>query len=109
LQFDPESSPELALYHAHPQVALAYLKYQYAVGDEVKRRDAFSRLQVSLFLPEKKNFAVSHACLIKIINIWYIAVQIILPFFPWLNCSAHHTFFFFLWGTGVVCAACYYH
>nr|AOZ57106.1 Serine threonine-protein kinase TOR [Saccharum hybrid cultivar R570] len=45
LQFDPESSPELTLYHAHPQVALAYLKYQYAVGDELKRRDAFSRLQ----------------------------------------------------------------
>jgi hypothetical protein len=59
LQFDPESSPELALYHAHPQVALAYLKYQYAVGDEVKRRDAFSRLQVSLFLPEKKLCSVS--------------------------------------------------
>jgi serine/threonine-protein kinase mTOR len=51
LQFDPESSPELTLYHAHPQVALAYLKYQYAVGDELKRRDAFSKLQVSLFLP----------------------------------------------------------
>nr|CAB3465509.1 unnamed protein product [Digitaria exilis] len=44
LQFDPESS-ELTLYHAHPQVALAYLEYQYAVGDELKRRDAFSRLQ----------------------------------------------------------------
>uniref|UniRef100_A0A0D9WE66 Serine/threonine-protein kinase TOR n=1 Tax=Leersia perrieri TaxID=77586 RepID=A0A0D9WE66_9ORYZ len=45
LQFDPESSPELTLYHGHPQVVLAYLKYQYAVGDELKRRDAFSRLQ----------------------------------------------------------------
>uniref|UniRef100_A0A452YXN2 non-specific serine/threonine protein kinase n=1 Tax=Aegilops tauschii subsp. strangulata TaxID=200361 RepID=A0A452YXN2_AEGTS len=45
LQFDPESSPELTLYHAHPQVVLAYLKYQYAVGDELKRKDAFSRLQ----------------------------------------------------------------
>ncbi|KAF2929772.1 hypothetical protein DAI22_05g082400 [Oryza sativa Japonica Group] len=45
LQFDPESSPELTLYHGHPQVVLAYLKYQYAVGDELKRRDAFCRLQ----------------------------------------------------------------
>ncbi|XP_006654171.1 serine/threonine-protein kinase TOR [Oryza brachyantha] len=45
LQFDPESSPDLTLYHGHPQVVLAYLKYQYAVGDELKRRDAFSRLQ----------------------------------------------------------------
>ncbi|VAH06574.1 unnamed protein product [Triticum turgidum subsp. durum] len=45
LQFDPESSPELTLYHGHPQVVLAYLKYQYAVGDELKRKDAFSRLQ----------------------------------------------------------------
>lgn len=46
MQFDPESSPELTLYHGHPQVVLAYLKYQYAVGDELKRKDAFSRLQV---------------------------------------------------------------
>uniref|UniRef100_A0A0E0HBB8 Serine/threonine-protein kinase TOR n=1 Tax=Oryza nivara TaxID=4536 RepID=A0A0E0HBB8_ORYNI len=44
-EFDPESSPELTLYHGHPQVVLAYLKYQYAVGDELKRRDAFCRLQ----------------------------------------------------------------
>jgi hypothetical protein len=46
-QFDPESSPEMTLYHAHPQVVRAYLKYQYAIGDELKRREAFSRLQVS--------------------------------------------------------------
>ena len=51
MQFDPESSPELTLCHGHPQVVLAYLKYQYAVGDELKRKDAFSRLQVTFLFP----------------------------------------------------------
>uniref|UniRef100_A0A0D9WFJ7 Serine/threonine-protein kinase TOR n=1 Tax=Leersia perrieri TaxID=77586 RepID=A0A0D9WFJ7_9ORYZ len=45
LQFDPESYPKSTLNHAHRQVVLAYLKCQYAVGDETKRRDAFCRLQ----------------------------------------------------------------
>jgi len=83
LQFDPESSPELTLYHAHPQVALAYLKYQYAVGDELKRRNAFSKLQVSLFLP--------------------------MYFDGTLQCTVHIILSLFLWGIGVVCAACYHH
>ncbi|XP_020086675.1 serine/threonine-protein kinase TOR isoform X1 [Ananas comosus] len=45
LQHDPESSPELLLSHGHPQVVLAYLKYQWSLGDELKRKEAFSRLQ----------------------------------------------------------------
>lgn len=85
MQFDPESSPELTLYHGHPQVVLAYLKYQYAVGDELKRRDAFCRLQVSLLLsfvfdPKLQNYSAFK---------WFF----ILPF--WFC------------GIGFVCAACY--
>ncbi|CAL9754588.1 unnamed protein product [Musa acuminata subsp. burmannicoides] len=45
LQYDPESSPENWLYHGHPQVILAYLKYQWSLGDDFKRKEAFSHLQ----------------------------------------------------------------
>ncbi|XP_073103831.1 serine/threonine-protein kinase TOR isoform X2 [Elaeis guineensis] len=45
LQYDPESSPEISLCHGHPQVKFAYLKYQWSLGDDLKRREAFSRLQ----------------------------------------------------------------
>lgn len=44
-QYDPEVCPE-KLYHGHPQVILAYLKYQWSVGDDFKRKEAFVRLQV---------------------------------------------------------------
>lgn len=83
MQFDPESSPESALYRGHPQVVLAYLKYQYAVGDDLKRKEAFSRLQVSLFL-----------------SLYFgskIQVGLIIPFFIQFC------------GIGFVCAACYWH
>ncbi|KAL2349528.1 hypothetical protein Fmac_003528 [Flemingia macrophylla] len=45
LQYDPEKSPENVRYHGHPQVMLAYLKYQWSLGEDSKRRDAFTRLQ----------------------------------------------------------------
>ncbi|KAG1342788.1 serine/threonine-protein kinase TOR [Cocos nucifera] len=45
LQYDPESSLEFSLCHGHPQVKLAYLKYRWSLGDDLKRREAFSRLQ----------------------------------------------------------------
>ncbi|KAJ8485116.1 hypothetical protein OPV22_017601 [Ensete ventricosum] len=45
LQYDPESSPENWLYHGHPQVVLAYLNYQWSLGDDFKRKEAFSHLQ----------------------------------------------------------------
>ncbi|KAG0471250.1 hypothetical protein HPP92_015796 [Vanilla planifolia] len=45
LQYDPESSPTNSYFHGHPRVILAYLKYQWSLGDDLKRRDAFSRLQ----------------------------------------------------------------
>ncbi|KAG9155854.1 hypothetical protein Leryth_004105 [Lithospermum erythrorhizon] len=45
LQFDPESTPETVRYHGPPQVILAYLKYQWSLGEENKRREAFTRLQ----------------------------------------------------------------
>ncbi|XP_038982976.1 serine/threonine-protein kinase TOR isoform X2 [Phoenix dactylifera] len=45
LQYDPESSPENSLCRGHPQVKLAYLKYQWSLGDDLKRKEAFSRLQ----------------------------------------------------------------
>lgn len=45
-QYDPESAPVNSFFHGHPRVILAYLKYQWSLGDDLKRRDAFSRLQV---------------------------------------------------------------
>ncbi|XP_057450319.1 serine/threonine-protein kinase TOR isoform X2 [Lotus japonicus] len=45
LQYDPESSPENVRYHGPPQVMLAYLKYQWSLGEDSKRREAFIRLQ----------------------------------------------------------------
>lgn len=45
LQFDPESTPETVRYHGPPQVILAYLKYQWSLGEEHKRKEAFTRLQ----------------------------------------------------------------
>ncbi|KAL8097331.1 hypothetical protein AgCh_030462 [Apium graveolens] len=45
LQFDPETTPANASYHGPPQVILAYLKYQWSVGDDNKRKEAFFRLK----------------------------------------------------------------
>ncbi|KAJ6385559.1 hypothetical protein OIU77_028693 [Salix suchowensis] len=45
LQYDPETSPENMRYHGPPQVMLAYLKYQWSLGEDHKRKEAFSRLQ----------------------------------------------------------------
>ncbi|KAE9596461.1 putative non-specific serine/threonine protein kinase [Lupinus albus] len=45
LQYDPEISPENVRYHGPPQVMLAYLKYQWSLGEDSKRREAFVRLQ----------------------------------------------------------------
>ncbi|XP_027362305.1 serine/threonine-protein kinase TOR isoform X2 [Abrus precatorius] len=45
LQYDPEISPENVRYHGPPQVMLAYLKYQWSLGEDTKRREAFIRLQ----------------------------------------------------------------
>ncbi|XP_022763546.1 serine/threonine-protein kinase TOR isoform X3 [Durio zibethinus] len=44
LQYDPETSAESVRYH-EPQVMLAYLKYQWSLGDDLKRKEAFARLQ----------------------------------------------------------------
>ncbi|XP_065870624.1 serine/threonine-protein kinase TOR isoform X2 [Euphorbia lathyris] len=45
LQYDPETCPENVRYHGPPQVMLAYLKYQWSLGEEHKRKEAFARLQ----------------------------------------------------------------
>ncbi|CAI0401157.1 unnamed protein product [Linum tenue] len=45
LQYDPETSPENVQCHGPPQVILAYLKYQWSLGEEHKRKEAFARLQ----------------------------------------------------------------
>lgn len=45
LQFDPETTPETVRYHGDPQVILAYLKYQWSIGDDHRRKDAFCRLK----------------------------------------------------------------
>ncbi|XP_039157640.1 serine/threonine-protein kinase TOR isoform X3 [Eucalyptus grandis] len=44
LQFDPETSENVG-YRGPPQVMLAYLKYRWSLGDDIKRKDAFIRLQ----------------------------------------------------------------
>ncbi|XP_050232506.1 serine/threonine-protein kinase TOR isoform X2 [Mercurialis annua] len=45
LQYDPETCPEDVRYHGPPQVMLAYLKYQWSLGEDHKRKEAFARLQ----------------------------------------------------------------
>ncbi|KAK9943792.1 hypothetical protein M0R45_009388 [Rubus argutus] len=45
LQYDPETSHESVRYQGPPQVMLAYLKYQWSLGDDLKRKEAFTRLQ----------------------------------------------------------------
>lgn len=45
LQFDPETATETVRVHGPPQVVLAYLKYQWSLGEDHKRKEAFSRLQ----------------------------------------------------------------
>ncbi|KAL5787993.1 hypothetical protein ACOSP7_004942 [Xanthoceras sorbifolium] len=45
LQYDPETSHENVRYHGPPQVMLAYLKYQWSLGEDHKRKESFARLQ----------------------------------------------------------------
>ncbi|KAL3350426.1 hypothetical protein AABB24_023077 [Solanum stoloniferum] len=45
LQFDPKTTPATVRYHSPPQVMLAYLKYQWSLGEDHKRKEAFARLQ----------------------------------------------------------------
>ncbi|KAL6013161.1 hypothetical protein ACLOJK_003653 [Asimina triloba] len=45
LQYDPELSPASSSYRGPPEVMLAYLKYQWSLGEDHKRKEAFSRLQ----------------------------------------------------------------
>ncbi|KAJ9175070.1 hypothetical protein P3X46_013654 [Hevea brasiliensis] len=45
LQYDPETCPDNVRYHGPPQVILAYLKYQWSLGEDHKRKEAFARLQ----------------------------------------------------------------
>ncbi|KAL2490207.1 Serine/threonine-protein kinase TOR [Abeliophyllum distichum] len=45
LQFDPETTPETVRYHGAPQVILAYLKYQWSLGEDHRRKESFTRLQ----------------------------------------------------------------
>ncbi|KAK8366832.1 hypothetical protein V6Z12_A02G145200 [Gossypium hirsutum] len=56
LQYDPEASPENVRYHGPPQVMLAYLKYQWSLGDDHKRKEAFARLQ-NTFIQDGKEMA----------------------------------------------------
>ncbi|XP_043711300.1 serine/threonine-protein kinase TOR [Telopea speciosissima] len=44
LQYDPETCPD-SLYCGPPQVMFAYLKYQWSLGEDLKRKEAFVRLQ----------------------------------------------------------------
>ncbi|CAN8288398.1 unnamed protein product [Cochlearia groenlandica] len=46
LPFDPEVSPENRQYHVPPQVMLGYLKYRWSLGEERKRKEAFTKLKI---------------------------------------------------------------
>ncbi|RWR77912.1 serine/threonine-protein kinase TOR isoform X2 [Cinnamomum micranthum f. kanehirae] len=57
LQCDPES-PGISSFHGPPEVMLAYLKYQWFIGDDHKRKNAFCRLQeLSIELAEMANIS----------------------------------------------------
>ncbi|KAA8545738.1 hypothetical protein F0562_020811 [Nyssa sinensis] len=45
LQFDPETTQNIRYHGPPPQVMLAYLKYQWSLGEDHKRKEAFARLQ----------------------------------------------------------------
>lgn len=45
LQYDPELAPLKARFSGPPQVIFAYLKYQWSLGEDTKRKEAFHRLQ----------------------------------------------------------------
>ncbi|KAL3843837.1 hypothetical protein ACJIZ3_001240 [Penstemon smallii] len=45
LQFDPETTPETVRYHGDPKVILAYLKYQWSLGEDHRRKEAYTRLK----------------------------------------------------------------
>lgn len=45
LQYDPELAPPNTRLSAPPQVIFAYLKYQWSLGEDSKRKEAFHRLQ----------------------------------------------------------------
>ncbi|WMV12754.1 hypothetical protein MTR67_006139 [Solanum verrucosum] len=45
VEFDPETTPATARHQGPPQVMLAYLKYQWSLGEDHKRKEAFARLQ----------------------------------------------------------------
>lgn len=82
LQYDPETSPSDDLpFKSAPQVMLAYCKYQWSLADDVRRRQAFHRLQVwFLILP----FFFKH------FSVWTFVAQNILTIFtvPWAgHCS----------------------
>lgn len=52
-------TPETVRYHGDPQVILAYLKYQWSIGDDHKRKDALCRLKVHIVYVEHRTCSVS--------------------------------------------------
>lgn len=48
VQYDPETSHESVRYRGPPKVMFAYLEYQWSLGEDLKRKEAFARLQVYL-------------------------------------------------------------
>ncbi|CAN6449978.1 unnamed protein product [Victoria cruziana] len=60
LQYDPESPCEVVPHSFSPQVMFAYLKYQWSLGEEHKRREALTKLQdLSMELTEVSSFSTS--------------------------------------------------
>ncbi|KAF4383627.1 hypothetical protein F8388_014127, partial [Cannabis sativa] len=64
LQYDPDTSHESVRYHGPPQVMFAYLKYQWSLGEDLKRKEAFARLQnLALELSTSTSIQVAQASL----------------------------------------------
>lgn len=49
MQNDTESVPTISSKHGYFQVMAAFLKYEWSLGDDITRREAFSRLQVQFY------------------------------------------------------------
>ncbi|XP_062082941.1 serine/threonine-protein kinase TOR [Humulus lupulus] len=64
LQYDPDTSDESVRYHGPPQVMFSYLKYQWSLGEDLKRKEAFARLQnLAIELSSSTSIQVAQASL----------------------------------------------
>ncbi|XP_076900196.1 serine/threonine-protein kinase TOR-like [Bidens hawaiensis] len=74
LQFDPEKTPETVRYHGPPQVIYAYLKYQWSLGEDQKRKEAFAWLKnLAIELSSTSSHQASPTGLVGVPNVSLMA------------------------------------